>query len=85
MSASLEDLAARVARLEERQGLATKADLLEVRRDIASMASGIGTDLRGIRQDLEGIHRDVAYMRGELTEIRRLLQRGMFRWPWEPR
>lgn len=78
---SIEDLAARIARLEEHQGLATKADVLDVRRDIADLATGIGTDLRAMRQDVEDIRRDTAWMRGELTEIRRLLQRRA-RWPW---
>jgi hypothetical protein len=89
MSTTIDDLAARLARLEERQGLATKADLKDVevniRRDIASLATGIGTDLRAIRQDMEGIHADMAAMRGDLTEIKRLLARGVFRWPWERR
>ena len=75
MSTTLEDLAARVARLEEHQGLATKADLVDLRldisRDIANLASGIGNDMRAMRQDL--------------AEIRRLLERRAFRWPWEAR
>lgn len=76
MSPTIEDLAARVARLEEHQGLATRADLLDIRRDIASLATGIGTDMRALRTDLSTIHTD-------LSDIRRLLERRAFRWPWE--
>jgi len=79
---TLEDLASRVARLEERQGLATRADLgtvrIELSRDIANLAAGISGDLRAVRQDLGTIHAD-------LGEIRRLLERRAFRWPWEAR
>jgi hypothetical protein len=75
---TLEELAARVARLEEHQGLATKADLadlrLELSRDIANLAGGIGA----VRQNLATLHNDLA-------EIRRLLERRAFRWPWEAR
>ena len=89
MSTTLDDLAARVSRLEERQGLATKADLADLRielsRDIASLATGVGTDLRAVRQDLATLHGDLAAMRGDLADIRRLLERGTFRWPWEAR
>jgi hypothetical protein len=76
VSVTLEDLAARVARLEEHQGLATRTDLVDIRRDIASLATGIGTDLRSLRSDLAAIHTD-------LSDIRRLLERRTFRWPWE--
>ena len=62
-----EELAARVARLEERQGLATKADLADVRvelsRDIAKLATGIGTDLREIRAQLTTQSHDLAGIR----------------------
>jgi uncharacterized protein (UPF0335 family) len=83
MTTTLDDLAARIARLEEHQGLATKADLVEVRRDIADLATGIGSDLRAMRQDMEGMRADVAWMRSETTEIRRLLQHRAFRWWWQ--
>ena len=84
MTTTLEDLAARIARLEQNQAFADiHTDIVSVRRDIIDLASGVGTDLRAIRQDTEGIRRDTAWMRGELTEIRRLLQRQTFRWPWE--
>jgi len=76
---TLDDLAARVARLEQHQDLASRADLIDIRRDIADMATGIGTDLRAVRQDLATMHND-------LTDIKRLLARGIvFRWPWEAR
>jgi len=65
----------RVARLEQQQELATRADLraatLELSRDIANLAAGVGGDLREILQ--------------ELFTIRRLLERRAFRWPWEVR
>jgi len=77
---TLEDLAVRIARLEEQQA---RDDLLLVRRDIADLAAGIGTDFRSLRSELSGIHADVAAIRGDISEIRRLLQRGVFRWPWE--
>jgi len=84
---TLEDLAARVARLEEHQGLATRADLVEVRvelsRDIANLATGIGTDLREIRAQLTTQGQDLAGIHAELAEIRHLLERRAFRWPWE--
>jgi len=90
MSHTIEDLAVRVARLEEHQGLATKTDLLDIHRDIASLATGIGTDLRAVRQDLATLHTDLDAMRGDITtihtdlsDIRRLLERRTFRWPWE--
>lgn len=67
----------RVARLEQelaelrRAPAATRVDLLEakteIRRDIADLASGIGADLHAIR--------------GDMAEIRRLLERRP-RWPW---
>jgi hypothetical protein len=72
---TIDELAARVARLEEHQGLATRADVVDVRRDIADQATGIGTDLRTMRGD-------IADMRTELVTIRRLLERSRFRWPW---
>jgi len=79
---SLDDLMARIARLEERQaGLipSTMTDVENVRvelsRDIANLASGIGTDLREIRAQLTSQGDDIA-------EIRRLLERRTFRWPW---
>lgn len=69
-NATLED---RVARLEAQQDLATRADIatarLDISRDIADLASGVGSDLRAIRQELAG--------------IRALLERRTFRWPWE--
>lgn len=61
----------RVARLEGRiEGMgqpATKADMLELSRQIANLATGVGTDLRALRQDV--------------AEIRRLLERRR-RWPF---
>lgn len=79
----------RVARLEQQQNLATKADLLEIRRDIADLAAGIGTDLRAVRQDIAGIHQDIGDMRrdirgihNDLTEIRGLLERRTRWWPF---
>jgi hypothetical protein len=66
------------ARADARSLPATRADLaaveVSIRHDIADLASGIGGDLRGMRQDL-------TYMRGEMTEIRRLLQRRRW-WMW---
>jgi len=82
---TLEELAARVARLEERQDLATKADLLEVRRDIATMATGIGTDLRDIRGQLTTQGQNIGEIHQDIAEIRSILVRGIFRWPWEKR
>ncbi len=86
---TLENLELRVARLEEHQGLATKADLAAVRielsRDIANLATGIGKDLRDVRQDLATVHADLGEIHTDLGEIRRLLERRAFRWPWEAR
>lgn len=68
---------------------ATQADLLSVevniRRDIAAMAQGIGTDIRAIKEQLASQGQDIAEMRQDIREIRQILARGIFRWPWEPR
>lgn len=82
---TIEDLAVRVTRLEAHQDVATKSDVLDVRRDIASLATGIGGDLREIRTDLAGLHTEMAAMRGDISAIRRVLERGLFHWPWESR
>jgi hypothetical protein len=76
---SIEERVARLeARLDAQAQHATRADLaaveVSIRKDIADLATGIGGDLRGMRQDL-------TYMRGEMTEIRRLLQRRRW-WVW---
>lgn len=77
----------RVARLEAQQGLATKADIasarLDISRDIADLASGVGSDLRAIRQDMAGLRGDIREVRQELAGIRELLEHHTFRWPWE--
>jgi len=73
----------RLSRLEGRVDAlgtpATKADVAEVRielsRDIANLATGIGNDLRAIRAD-------VATLREDVAEIRRLLERRRTWWPF---
>jgi len=73
----------RLSRLEGRVDAlgtpATKADVAEVRielsRDIANLATGIGNDLRAIRTD-------VATLREDVAEIRRLLERRRTWWPF---
>jgi len=78
---------------------ATKADLAEARlelsRDIANLAKGIGDDVRAIRADISGLRQDfaslsetVAGLRQDFTElsdnvaeIRRLLERRRGWWP----
>ena len=89
MTATPRELEERIARLEAQQNLATKADLaavrLEISRDIANLATGIGDDLRAMRQDMGGLHDDLRAIRQELAGIRELLTRSAFRWPWEKR
>ena len=89
---TIEELTARVTRLEAHQDVATTSDVLDVRRDIASLAAGIGGDLREIRTDLASVHTDLREirtdldtMRGDISAIRRVLERGLFHWPWESR
>jgi hypothetical protein len=69
---------------------ATKADLaalgVELSRDIANLAAGVGSDIRAIREDvalihadLAGMRDDIAGMREDVAGIRQLLER---RRPW---
>jgi hypothetical protein len=79
----------RVARLEHQVDLelVTKSDLaraqLEISRDIANLAAGIGADLRGLRADIA----DLRELRADVAAIRQALEhrRPEFRWPWESR
>jgi hypothetical protein len=79
----------RLTRLEGRVDAlgtpATKADLAEVRlelsRDIANLASGIGGDLRSIRADVAGLRTDMAGVHTDLAAIRVLLERRRRWWP----
>ena len=76
----------RLSRLEGRVDAlgtpATKADVAEVRvelsRDIANLAEGIGNDLRAIRADVASLAETVAGLRQDVSEIRRLLERRRF-------
>jgi hypothetical protein len=79
----------RLTRLEGRVDAlgtpATKADLtslgIQLSKEIADLATGIGGDLRSIRADVAGLRTDMAGVHADLAAIRVLLERRRRWWP----